>query len=165
MEKSVGGRGREDIATVGREGVACRGRRERKKGDFDPLPSRMESLPKGSPSLPACCRLAFCHARTCDLRCVMRRRLICVHPLSFCSAAARWNVRNMRVCTYTRARVLTHAYILHDASPLYVYSLILSERPGATSKGLRCGARGAVGARGKLRGCSRVGKCLDRRGG
>lgn len=31
------GDGREDIVAVGRKGVACRGRRERKKGDFDPL--------------------------------------------------------------------------------------------------------------------------------
>lgn len=52
--KSVGGReAGEDIVTVGREGVACRGQRERKKGDFDPLsPAQTESLPEGSLSRP-----------------------------------------------------------------------------------------------------------------
>lgn len=40
---------REDIVAVGREGVACQGRRERKKGDFDPLLAN-RILTKGSSS-------------------------------------------------------------------------------------------------------------------
>ncbi|EGI66154.1 hypothetical protein G5I_05272 [Acromyrmex echinatior] len=71
VEKSVV---KEDIVTVGREGVACWGRRERKKGDFDPLLAN-GILTEGI-SVPSSHHLAFYRARTCDLRCVMRRRLM-----------------------------------------------------------------------------------------
>lgn len=100
------GDGREDIVAVGREGVACRGRRERKKGDFDPLLANgifTEGGPR--PLVPLSHRLAFCCARTCDLRCVMRRRLMCAPS----SAAARRNIRNTCICTYARVCVYIHA--------------------------------------------------------
>lgn len=72
------GGGREDIVAVGREGVACRGRRERKKGDFDPLLANRILTERVLVPSSRC--LAFCFARTCDLRCVMGRRLMCVYP-------------------------------------------------------------------------------------
>lgn len=60
------------------------------------LSPRMESLPKGGyqlpfsgPSLAFSPALRFAH--TCDLRCVMRRRLMCVHPFSPLPSSAFWN--------------------------------------------------------------------------
>lgn len=58
--------------------MACRSRRERKKGDFDPLLAN-GILTEGVLALSSR-RLAFCRARMCDLRCVMQRRLMYVHP-------------------------------------------------------------------------------------
>ncbi|TGZ36168.1 Uncharacterized protein DBV15_07256 [Temnothorax longispinosus] len=55
---------REDIVAIGREGVACRGRRERKKGDFDPLLAS-GILTKVSSSLHfAFCRVQYLDSRT-----------------------------------------------------------------------------------------------------
>lgn len=94
------GGGREDIVAVGREGVACRSRRERKKGDFDPLLAN-GILTEGV-FVPSSCCLAFCFARTCDLRCVMGRRLMCVHP--------RWLLRGGTYVTHTYVMCMrTHA--------------------------------------------------------
>jgi len=87
---------REDIVAVGREGVAWRGRRERKKGDLSP---QAESLVKGfSPFLLPAVSLSAV-LRTCDLRCVMQRHLMCVHPRS------SWLLRH----TYTYTCVRTCA--------------------------------------------------------
>lgn len=64
------------------------------------LSPQAESLPEGGfSSLALAVSLS---AHTCDLRFVMRRRLMCVHPLSSWSAAARRNVHNIRAYVYAR---------------------------------------------------------------
>lgn len=109
---------------VGREGVACRGRRERKKGDFDPLLANgilTEGVLALSPSrfLPrSYVRLTMRDATTSD---------VCAPS----PAAAKRNTRN--TCVYMCVRI--HAactHILHDATLLCMYSLLLSGRPGST---------------------------------
>lgn len=111
-------RGWIDIVAVGREGVACRGRRERKKGDFDPLPAS-GILTEGVLLAPPG-RLAFRRAHTCDLRCVMRRRrLMCGAHSPFTLSLSFFfpHGRLLRGRTYV---IRTHACLSHDATPYVI---------------------------------------------
>lgn len=79
------------VVAVGREGVVWRGRGAMEEGLLSVLPSVFllvwnpyrkggTNFPSGPSSLAFSPALRFAH--TCDLRCVMRRRLMCVHPFS-----------------------------------------------------------------------------------
>lgn len=128
----------------GRPGGYCGGRSGRRglsrpKGTEEGWlwPSPCKRNPYEGVLVPLSRRFAFCRVRTCDLRCVMRRRLMCVHHHRLLRSGTYVIHEYAYVCMCIY--VCLHTHILHDATLPCVHSLILSGRPGSAVQRQRVG--------------------------